>query len=113
MKTIDWNAIVKDVEAQVIALAEEILKGYVGQAKLDAANFLQNSKVSLQKWATMLATGMIDKDEFQSLVKGQLDVAELHALKQAGLAKIRIDQFVSGVVRILTSVVMSAAKSLL
>ena len=107
---IDWNQIVKDVEAQVLALAEEILKEYAREAKLDVANFLENSKVRLIKWGTMTSTGELDKDEFQSLVKGQLDVAELHALKQTGLAQVRFDMFKNGVVKILTSVVMSVAR---
>jgi len=110
--TIDWNAIVKDVEAQVLALAEEILKEYAREAKLDVVNFLENSKQRLIKWGTMTATGELDKDEFQSLVRGQLDLAELHALKQTGLAQVRLDMFKNGVVKIVTSVVMIAAKGM-
>lgn len=53
-----WSdVIVKDVETQVLALAADILKGYASQARLDVANFLENSRVSLQIWAGMLAKG--------------------------------------------------------
>ena len=111
--TIDWNQIVKDVEAQVLALAEEIFEQYAKEATADAKTFLVSSKDKLERWSRLLVNGELDKDEYQSLVKGQLDVAELHALKQAGLAQVRIDMFISGVIKILTSVVLSAARGVM
>jgi hypothetical protein len=112
MKVIDWSAITKDIERQVLDLAKEILGKYVSEASGDVKAFLTNSKDSLERWSMMLAKGDLDTDEFQFLIKGQLDVAELHALKQAGLAKVKLDLFVKGVVNILTSVIASAAKGL-
>ena len=88
MKQIDWDAIAKDVEQQVLTLAEEIFKEYASAATADAETFMESSKESLAKWSRLLISEDIDEGEFQSLaVKGQLDVAELHAMKQAGLAR--------------------------
>jgi hypothetical protein len=112
MKSIDWSAITKDIERQVLDLAREIVGKYVDEASNDIKTFLENSKDSLERWSNLLAKGDLDRDEFQFLLKGQLDVAELHALKQAGLAKVKLDLFVKGVVKILTSVIASAAKGL-
>ena len=109
---IDWNAIAKDVEAQVIALAEQILKEYAREATADARTFLVNSKDRLTNWSVLLANSKIDQDEYQMLVRSQLDLAELHALKQTGLAQVRIDMFINGIITILTSVVMSSAKGI-
>jgi hypothetical protein len=50
----------------------------------------------------------MSKDEYESLVKGQLDVAEMRALKQAGLAQVQIDTFTNGFLEILSSAVMAA-----
>ncbi len=104
---INWNAILKDVEKQVAALAEKILKDYEKEAILDAKNFLENSKSSLVRWVSKLQKGEIDQDEFKSLVRGQLDVAELHAMKRAGLAEVKLDEFKNGVIQILISVALS------
>jgi len=112
MKAINWSAITQDVERQVLDLAREIVGKYVDEASGDVKAFLENSKDSLERWSILLAKGDLDSDEFQFLVQGQLDVAELHALKQAGLAKVKLDLFVKGVVNILTSVLASAAKGL-
>lgn len=112
MKQIDWTAITKDVERQVLDLAKEILGKYLNEVSHDVKGFLEDSRISLERWSMMLAQGEINKDEFQFLVKGQLDVAELHALKQAGLAKVQLDLLVKGVVNILTEVVMSTMKVL-
>jgi len=111
--TIDWNQIVKDVEAQVLALAEKIFEEYSKEASLDAKNFLENSADKLKRWTTMVASAIIDKEEFQSLVKGQLDVAEFHALKQTGLVQVRIDMFKNGLVTIVTTAVLGAIKGIM
>jgi hypothetical protein len=52
--------------------------------------------------------GKIDRDEFKSAVQGQLDVAEMRALKQAELAQVRIDIFASGVLDIVVSAAFAA-----
>ncbi len=45
-----------------------------------------------------MAAGRMDKDEFMFLVKGQKDVAQMLALKQAGLAAVNVDKFRNGVI---------------
>jgi hypothetical protein len=69
---------------------------------------LQDTKADLQRWVEELARGDIDKDEFESLVQGQLDVAKMQALKQAGLAESQIESFVNGVIDIVVNAAFSA-----
>src|SRR5690242_7425869 len=103
MANIDIGRILKSVEDQAKALAEKLFKGYTQQATRDVRGFLQTSKDDLKDWIEELARGDLDKDEFDSLVKGQADLAEMHALKQAGLAAVQIDTFVNGVLDIIVS----------
>jgi hypothetical protein len=104
----DFNAILKSIEGQTKALAQKELKGFADQALSDVKDFAQRSKADLELWTQAALQQKIPKDEYTSLVKGQLDLAEMRALKQAGLAQVRIDTFTNGFLEILSSAVMSA-----
>jgi len=102
------DTILKSVEDQSKALAEKLFKQYTHQAVSDVRDFLQKSKDALRRWVEDLDRGDIDKEEFESLVKGQADVAEMRALKQAGLAAVQIDTFTNGVLDIMVSAAFAA-----
>ena len=108
MANIDIGSIVRSVEDQSKALAEKLFKQYTHQTISDVKDFLERSKDDLKRWIEGLARGDMDKDEFQSLVKGQADVAEMRALKQAGLAAVQIDTFTNGVLDIVASAALAA-----
>jgi DNA repair ATPase RecN len=108
MAKIDLGKIFESVQAQAKALAQELFKQYARQATSDAKDFLQKSKDDLKRWIEELARGEMDKNEFESLVKGRADVAEMHALKQAGLAAVQIDTFVNGLLDIIISAAFNA-----
>jgi hypothetical protein len=108
MAEINVGSIFKSVEDQAKALAEKVFKQYTHQAVSDVNDFIQTSRDDLKRWIEELARGEIDKEEFESLVKGQSDLAEMHALKQAGLAAVRIDSYVKGVLDIVISAAFSA-----
>ena len=97
------DTILKSVEDQSKALAEKLFKQYTHQAVSDVRDFLQKSAGDLKRWVEELACDDLDKDEFESLIKGQADVAEMRALKQAGLAAVQIDTFTNGVLDIIVS----------
>jgi hypothetical protein len=100
--------ILRSVEQQSRSLAEKLFKQYVREALADVRNFLQKSKADLERWASEFAGREIDKDEFRSLVRGQLDAAEMRALKQAGLGAVRIDTFTAGVLDIIVAAALAA-----
>ncbi|HST31388.1 MAG TPA: hypothetical protein VLK27_11185 [Chthoniobacterales bacterium] len=108
MADLDIGSILKSVEDQAKALAQKMFKQYTRQAASDVKDFIQKSRDSLKRWIEELARGEMDKDEFESLVRGQADLAEMHALKQAGLATVQIDTFVDGVLDIVISAAFSA-----
>jgi hypothetical protein len=100
--------ILKSIEDQTKSLAERLFKQYTQQALSDMKGFLQKTKDDLGRWASELAQNKIDADEFKSLVEGELDVAEMRALKQAGLAQVQIDTFTSGVLDIIVTAAVAA-----
>ena len=112
MPKIDIDSIFKSIEDQSKALAERLFKRYTSQALSDVKDFLQQSRDDLKRWIEELARREIDKEEFESLVQGQADVAEMRALKQAGLAAVQIDTFTNGVLDIVISAAFSVIPSL-
>ncbi len=108
MANIDIGRILRSVEDQSKALAEKLFKQYTHQAIGDVRDFLQKSAGNLKRWVEELARGELDKQEFESLVKGQADLAEMRALKQAGLAAVQIDTFTNGVLDIIVSAAFAA-----
>ncbi len=89
-----WN-LLKD---GVVDLAKKEIIDYWQDAVADGENFLGSVRGDLEKWSTALAQGELTPDEFKWLLMAQKDLAEMTALKQAGLAQVRIDKFVNGVV---------------
>jgi|SRR5205085_3103710 len=108
MAKIDINAILKSIEDQAKTLAQQKLKNYTQQALADVKGTLEDSKANLERWVEELARGDIDKDEFESLVQGEIEVEKMRALKQAGLAQVQIESFVNGIIDIVVNAAFSA-----
>jgi hypothetical protein len=63
------------------------------EAIQDGEDFLNRTQDDLERWTRLLEEGELSRDEFESLVRGQKDLAEMEALKQAGLAAAKADRF--------------------
>jgi hypothetical protein len=105
---IDTDAIIQTTLQQSKALAVTLFAGFSGQALSDAQTFLQNSKDGIARATALYAAQEIDQDDFEDLILGKGDLAEMHALKQAGLASATIDTFINGVLQILVDAAFAA-----
>jgi hypothetical protein len=110
MDKIDINSFLKGIESQVKTLAQQQLKQGTQQALDAVKSSFQDGRDDLQRWIGELASGDIDKDGFESLVRGQLDLAKMEALKQAGLAAVQVQSFVNGVIDIVVNAAFAAVK---
>jgi hypothetical protein len=90
---IDFNNIFNELKIKVTDLAKATVSNFAKQATADAKKFLEESKENLKRWTILLAEGKLTTEDFEWLVLSQKDLAEMKALKQAGLAAIRIEQF--------------------
>jgi hypothetical protein len=77
-------------------LAKESFDGFENEASQDAVAFIGKSKTDLQRWTTLLAQGDINEEDFVDLVNAKKAVAEMFALRQAGLATIKLEKFRKG-----------------
>lgn len=74
-------------------LAKEIFDGYGEEAKNDTQAFLDKAKEDLQRWARLLAEGAITEQDFTDLVQAKKALAEIHALRQTGVALTKLERF--------------------
>jgi hypothetical protein len=81
------------VRGGVVDMAKGDLKQYLQQGKADADQFLQSTQDDLKSWTKALANGDLSKDEFEFLLRGKADLAEMHALTQAGIAAVQVQKF--------------------
>ena len=110
MPTFDTDNFVHAVLTDASNLAATLFKNYVGQAEADARAFLQASKDSIVRAASLYRQGQIDKDELEDLIHDQKALAEMHALKNTGLASAAIDTFANGVIQIMINAAFAALK---
>lgn len=94
------------IKEDITTLAKTLFKTKATQAAKDGKAFLEATKGEIEKWLKQLAAGEISRKNFESLVRGERDLAEMEALRQAGMAKITIDTFTRGVIEIIISAVL-------
>ncbi len=104
----DFNAFISSLEDGIKKLASETLGGHKDIAISDSKEFLEKTKTDLKKWTEELARGELSQADFKFLVAGKKDLAELHGLKQAGLALVTIESFKNGVIDIVVTAAFSA-----
>ncbi|QYM92208.1 hypothetical protein [Dickeya zeae] len=88
---------------ELINYAKENWQQYEKQAVKDGNEFLNKLKADLAVWSKQVADGELSEDELAWLIEGKKDLAQLESLKQAGLAQVNIDKFMSGLINIIIS----------
>jgi len=94
-----------ELKKEVADFAQTRWEQYKDAAISDGDAFVQQLESDLHNWTVELANGKLTQDDFAWLVAGKKDLAELVALKHAGLTEARLEDFVNG----LTDIVVSTA----
>lgn len=102
---INFPEALDEIKTKVTDLAKLTLKSYLNDAKSDAWAIVEKLKDDVQRWTTLLAEGKLKDWEVEWLINNQINLIELTALKQAGLAQIRIDAFKNNVINIVIEVI--------
>lgn len=105
----DIKPIIDSLYSDIIKLGKASLKEHIREATADAKVIVERAGDDLERWMNLLATNELSKREFVSLVEGQKDLFQMQALKRAGLAQIKLDEFKKNVVSLITSSVFKAA----
>ncbi len=94
----DFRQFVAALKDEIGALALRSWKDAKDAAARDGEAFVAKVQQDLNRWTELLAQRKLTQDDFAWLVKGKQDLAELAALKEAGLARARLDKFRSSLV---------------
>jgi len=105
-----FNEFLSTIKDDLLEFAKENLEEYKDEILKDGNAFVKKTKIDLERWTEGLASGALSKNDFEFLLKGKKDLAEMEALKQLGLSKIRINKITNGVIDV---VVGSAVKTFL
>ncbi|HJQ85789.1 MAG TPA: hypothetical protein VKA21_17000 [Candidatus Binatia bacterium] len=109
MPSFDFDKFLKSFKGGIVDLATKEGKEFVDEARRDGNAFVKKVREDIQTWGSQLASGELSKKDFEFLLKGKRDLAEMNALKEAGLAKIRIDRIVDGMIQVAVVAAKGAA----
>ncbi|WP_423126748.1 hypothetical protein [Gaoshiqia sp. Z1-71] len=101
----DFQTLFDSLKNEVIKLASSSLKSYKKEAQSDALRVAEELKEDLKAWTIQLATGEMAAKDFEFLILAKKELIEMTALKQKGLAKIKIDEFKTGLLNCIISTV--------
>ena len=105
----DFNQFFQQLKDGAVQIAQQEATQYVEDVKKGGLDFLDTSKDYLDKWTKQLAAGTIDKEDFEFLVKGLTwDVAEMEALKNAGMSAVRIERIQDALIDLILKAAFSA-----
>jgi hypothetical protein len=108
MPKVDFDSFLKELKAGVKEIAKTEAADFVKEATSDGKDFLQTIKADLKKWTRQRVEGKLSKKDLEFLVQGKQDLAKMEALKQAGLAAVRVDRIRVAVI----DLILSAAEKL-
>ncbi len=83
----------KTLETGLEQLALKNWKDVKAAAEADGRAFLDKTRADLERWSKLMVAGSLTKDDFEWLVAGKKDLAEMQALKKAGLSLVRVERF--------------------
>lgn len=89
----DFDDFLENLKKGLEELAKKNWGEFREAAEKDGKAFVEKTKEDLRRWTKLLAQGDLSKDDFEFLVAGKKDLAEMEALKQAGLTLVRLERF--------------------
>jgi hypothetical protein len=90
-----------EVRIGITQLAKLEAKDFVKQATGDSQQFVDALEPDLRLWTQQLEAGQLSKPDFEFLVTGKSNVAQMKALTQAGVTAIRIDQIRAALIKLI------------
>ncbi len=102
--------VLKTIRDGIVQIAREKAAEYLKQIESDGSDFLNALKEDLTEWSKQLANGELPLKKFEILVRGRKSLAEMTALTEIGLAKVKIDQIRTAIINLVIDAVWGAFK---
>lgn len=104
---IDFESIYKGIKDAVISTATSNYKNYKDAVISDVTDFLEKAKDKIKEYTLQLSEKKISKDEFEFNVAGLKELCEMQALKECGIALIKLDELKSKIGNVIITTVLS------
>jgi hypothetical protein len=109
MATIDFSIFFDSLKTGIKKIAADQFGDFLQSAINDGEQIISDLKEQLEIWTKQLAAGELTRDEFEYCVLSGVDLLKMVALKNAGLAQVKVDSFKSAV----SSLIIQTAGSLI
>lgn len=109
----DFEHLFNEVKDKVVQLGKESLGEFASQATKEVTEYLQSVAEKLKLHTMQLATGKIDKDDFELILNSEAALGQMKIQTQIGLAKIRADKFMAGVKSIVLETLLKVVGTVL
>lgn len=110
MSNINLDDLINQLKTGVETLAKTSLKEYENAAKADGVSLIDDTKADLLQWTKEIETGSMNTEDLGYLLREDEDLGKMDALKQAGLAEVRVDEFRNGVINLVVGTITSLIK---
>jgi len=98
----NFNDFLITLKDDLLDFAQENLEEYKDELVKDGTMFFEKTKSDVERWTDGLASGALSPADFEFLLKGKKDLAEMEALKQVGLAQAKLDKITNGIIDVIT-----------
>ncbi|MEQ8523448.1 hypothetical protein [Gracilimonas sp.] len=88
----DFDAFLKTLKTDLSELVTDFGEDLKDDLLKDAKSFALSTKDDLIRWSKQLKDGDLSPEDFEFLIKAKKDLAEMEALKQRGLAQVKLDK---------------------
>jgi hypothetical protein len=98
-----WKTLTTGLEQLTLKNWSEVKAAAVA----DGQAFLEKTKADLERWTQLLGSGALTKDDFEWLVAGKKDLAEMQTLEKAGLTLVRAERFQNNLISLVIDTTFS------
>lgn len=105
----DFKDFAQTAEANLVALVTTDFKDYSQEALKDGKAFVERARKDLERWLVLRSQGQLTDDDLVWLIKSKKDLAELQALKQAGVSVTRLEGFKHDLITLAINTATAAA----
>ena len=103
----DKDKIIENLKKELKAIIANSYKDIKPQLEKDLATFFQTSKEKLERWIVLFSAGDLTEEEFEWLLKSQLDLTVLQALQTAGISKIKLNTIKNNIIKMIIQIITS------
>ncbi|MBF4484354.1 hypothetical protein [Flavobacterium sp. CSZ] len=103
----DKDKIIENLKKELKAIIANSYKDIKPQLEKDLTVFFQTSKEKLERWIVLFSAGDLTEEEFEWLLKSQLDLTVLQALQTAGISKIKLNTIKNNIIKMIIQIITS------